>query len=207
MMLNKREWNERKSYGISGEWSYKYADRLSFTQTQRRQDYDEHKGVLTTHPLFLSSSISVTFCVNTLHIQKFLWQHFRHKIRLYGRVRYYFALGSIFITLVISTGRPDLAAVIMGSSPLACLRFCAAAVMSYKQPNSSRSINQTAASRGNKSTKESPLLTFICLERSAARKNACRLSNRKSTCCWATRTIRRKRSETLLCVTHSHIRT
>ena len=35
---------------------------------------------------------------------------------------------------MISTGRPDLAAVIMGSIPLACLRCCAAPVMSYKQP-------------------------------------------------------------------------
>lgn len=51
--------------------------------------------------------------------------------------------------------------------------------------------------------KNSPQLTFICLERSAARKKACRLSNRKSTCCWATRIIKRKRSETLACVTLS----
>lgn len=52
------------------------------------------------------------------------------------------------------------------------------------------------------SKEKSPKLTFICLERSAARIKACRLSNRKSTCCWAMRTIKRKRSENfVLCNT------
>ena len=119
-----------------------------------------------------------------------------------------FAHEIIIITLLISTGRPDLAAVIMGSSPLACLRCCAAPVMSCQQPNSSSSslitqqphrysrLQQHNRQRPlpkiqrwqeiylqQEKKKKDPQLTFICLERSAARKKACRLSNRKSTCC------------------------
>lgn len=119
-------------------------------QTHRRWDHDEQKGVLISpHVSFLQSSISVTLCVNTPHTFGCSCDNMfnTHKLALYLRAGHSFIHENIFITLVISTGRPDLAAVIMGSSPLACLRCCAAPVMSYKQPNSSRCINQTTSTQ------------------------------------------------------------
>ena len=134
-----------------------------------------------------------------------------------------------FITLVASTGRPDLAALIMGSRPLAFLRCCAAPVMSYKTTQRQQT-NQTTAKKHlfklsmkqqAAAVKTSPLRlstgsvkkkilrkkkihhTFICLERRAARKKPCLLSNRKSTCCWATRIFKRKGVKAVTLFAHS----
>lgn len=45
-----------------------------------------------------------------------------------------------------------------------------------------------------------PELTFICLERSAARIKACLLSNKKSSCCWAARVIVKEVLMLILCL-------
>lgn len=45
-----------------------------------------------------------------------------------------------------------------------------------------------------------PELTFICLERSAARIKACLLSNKKSSCCWAGRVIVKEVLMLILCL-------
>lgn len=45
-----------------------------------------------------------------------------------------------------------------------------------------------------------PELTFICLERNAARIKACLLSNKKSSCCWAARVIVKEVLMLILCL-------
>lgn len=179
-------------------WHWKYADSRAHGRDTNTQK------VRPSHLLFLSH---------------FLWTHLRfgcscditlniHKLALASSCSLSVTNENIYcITLLISTGRPDLAAVIMGSSPLACLSCCAAPLMSYTRPNSSRLIilkhrnttdvqdyskttsssiyGNTTQMAGNPATAIQSALTFICLERSAARIKACRLSNRKSTCCWA----------------------
>lgn len=127
----------------------------------------------------------------------------------------------VCLTLVISIGRPDLETVIIWSSPLACLRCCVAPVMSWntsqrRSHQSQRKLEKQAEAtieiqtclgsyqelRGN----TDPELTFICLERNAARIKACLLSNKKSSCCWAARVIVKEVLTLILClVLYVHI--
>lgn len=121
----------------------------------------------------------------------------------------------MFLTLLISIGRPDLETVIIWSSPLACLRCCVAPVMSWnrsqrrshqsdqkieKQAEATREIQTCLGSYQELRGNTDPELTFICLERNAARIKACLRSNKKSSCCWAARVIVKEVRMLILCL-------
>lgn len=130
------------------EWDGKYLDRLTHIQARHR-----HKKVRPRRakrcfdftPYFLL--LILYFCHTLSHTFGCSCDNmFNTCIRApYFLIHHSFAHERVSLTLLISTGRPDLEAVIMGSSPLACLRCCAAPVMSYtpKQQQSHQSKHTT----------------------------------------------------------------
>lgn len=187
-----------------------FTDRMSETRTQTHFPIRSSlKSLVENHQWSPTTSAEVKTVSTIIRIQ-----HCPDK--MYVNIH-----GCVFLTLVISTGRPDLEIVIIWSSPLACLRCCVAPVMSWntsqrcshqsqrkreKQAEATIEIQTCLGSHQELKGNTDPELTFICLERNAARIKACLLSNKKSSCCWAARVIVKEVLVLILCsVIYVHI--